>query len=98
MNPLLIEPAEDRDGVVRWATDLFRQECRAIEACQGLTPYTPQFYGSEELRQDMIYEFPGGYLHVLAMSRVCGSPVPEIKDLTDAERSLIKSQLVEILE
>lgn len=91
MNPLLVESEGDRTVKIRWATDLFRQECRAIEACQGLTSYTPRFYGSAELRQDMIHEYPGGYLHVLAMSRVGGSPVPEIEDLTDAERSLIKN-------
>jgi hypothetical protein len=98
MNPLLIEPAEDRNGVVKWATRVFRRECQAIGACERATPYAPRLYGYAQLVQDDTYEFPGGYLHALAMSRVPGSPVPEINGLTDDERSVIKAQLLQILE
>ena len=60
--------------------------------------HTPKFYGSEELLQDRLLEFPDGYLNVFAMSKVPGLVATDIQDLTDRERSLIKMQLTAILE
>jgi hypothetical protein len=42
--------------------------------------------------------FPGGYLHVLAMSRVPGCAMMDIEDLTENEISIIREQLTKILE
>jgi hypothetical protein len=42
--------------------------------------------------------FPGGYLHVLAMSRLPGCAVTSIADLTENEVSIIREQLTKILE
>ena len=97
MDPELIEPPEDRDGTIKWAMNSFKKECRAIKECES-TMHTPKFYGSEELLQDRLLEFPDGYLNVFAMSKVPGLVATDIQDLTDRERSLIKMQLTAILE
>jgi len=47
---------------------------------------------------DLPILYPGGYLHVLAMSRVPGCSVEDIADLTDNELSIIRAQLTKILE
>jgi hypothetical protein len=96
MDPFLIYPG-DRSEILDWAICYFRDECRAIKECET-TGHTPIFYGCAELRQDNSDIFPGGYLHVLAMSRVPGCAVVEIADLTKDEVSTIKKQLTEILE
>ena len=77
--------------------NFFRKECRAVKQCET-TNHTPIFYGSAELRQDNSDMFPGGYLHVLVMSRLPGSPVMDMADLTDNELSIIREQLTKILE
>ena len=76
----------------------FREECDTIRQCATATDHTPRFYGCEEVRQDNSDVFPGGYLHVLAMSRVPGRTVSDIPDLTDNELSIIREQLTRILE
>jgi hypothetical protein len=96
MDPFLIEES-DRPAVLGMAINYFREECRAVKECET-TGHTPIFYGCAELRQDNSDIFPGGYLHVLAMSRVPGCAVVEIADLTKDEVSTIKEQLTEILE
>jgi hypothetical protein len=91
MDPFLIEES-DRPSVLGMATNYFREECRAVKECET-TGHTPIFYGCAELRQDNGDIFPGGYLHVLAMSRVPGCAVVETADLTKDEVSTIKSSL-----
>jgi len=75
----------------------FREECHAVRECET-TGHTPVFYGSAELHQDNSDVFPGGYLHVLAMSRVPGCSVIDIPDLTENELATIRTQLTNILE
>ena len=83
--------------ILRMAVKFFREECRAVKECET-SGHTPIFYGCEELCQDNSDIFPGGYLHVLAMSRVPGCAVVEIADLTKNEVSIIRGQLTKILE
>jgi hypothetical protein len=75
----------------------FREECDAVRECAA-TDHTPRFYGCEEVHQDNSDVFPGGYLYILAMSRVPGCAVSDISDLTDNELSIIREQLTRILE
>ena len=96
MDPFLFEQS-DRPAVLGMATRILRKECRAIKECEK-TSHAPAFYGCAELRQDNSDIFPGGYLHVLAMSRVPGCAVVEIADLTKNEVSIIRGQLTKILE
>jgi hypothetical protein len=96
MDPFLIEQS-DRSGVLNMATNFFRKECRAVKECE-ITGRTPISYGCAELRQDNSDIFPGGYLHVLAMSRVPGCAMVDIEDLTENEISIIREQLTKILE
>jgi hypothetical protein len=96
MDPFLIEQS-DRPGVLNMAINYFRRECRAVKECET-TGYTPISYGCAELRQDNSDIYPGGYLHILAMSRVPGCSVVDIADLTDNELSIIRAQLTKILE
>jgi hypothetical protein len=96
MDPFLVYPS-DRPEVLEMAIRFFREECRAVKECET-TGHTPTFYGSAELRQDNSDMFPGGYLHVLAMSRLPGCAVTNIADLTENEVSIIREQLTEILE
>jgi hypothetical protein len=96
MDPFLIEQS-DRPDVLEGAISFFREECRTVKECET-TGHTPIFYGCAELRQDNSDIFPGGYLHVLAMSRVPGCAVLDIADLTDNELSIIREQLTKILE
>jgi hypothetical protein len=96
MDPFLIYPG-DRSEILDWAICYFRDECRAIKECET-TGHTPIFYGSAELRQDDSDMFPGGYLHVLAMSKLPGCTVMDMADLTRDELSIIKEQLPKILE
>ena len=87
----------DRPVVLETATRWLREECHAVKECET-TGHTPIFYGCAELRQDNNDIFPGGYLHVLAMSRVPGRAVTDIADLTENEVSIIREQLAKILE
>jgi hypothetical protein len=96
MDPFLIEQS-DRQAVLNMATNFFRKECRAVKGCET-TGHTPISYGCAELRQGNSDIYPGGYLHVLAMSRVPGCSVVDIADLTDNELSIIRAQLTKILE
>jgi len=96
MDPFLIEQS-DRAVILETAISFFREECRAVKECET-TSHTPVFYGCAELRQDNDDIFPGGYLHVLAMSRVPGCAVTDIADLSENELSIIREQLAKILE
>jgi hypothetical protein len=96
MDPFLIERS-DRPAVLNMATNFFRKECRAVKECET-TGHTPISYGCAELCQGNSDIYPGGYLHVLAMSRVPGCSVVDIADLTDDELSIIRAQLTKILE
>ena len=96
MDPFLIYPS-DRPETLEIAICFFREECRAVKECET-TGHTPIFYGSAELRQDNSDIYPGGYLHILVMSRVPGCSVVDIAHLTDNELSIIKAQLAKILE
>lgn len=46
----------------------------------------------------MRFEYPGGYMHIIAMSRMPGKAVTEYTDLSDSEGLHIKSRLMYILE
>jgi len=96
MDPFLIEQS-DRSVVLESAISFFREECHAVRQCET-TDHTPIIYGCAELRQGNSDIYPGGYLHVLAMSRVPGCSVVDIADLTDNELSIIRAQLTKILE
>ena len=96
MDPFLIEQS-DRLAVFEGARNFFREECCAVKKCE-MTGHTPIFYGSAELCQENSDMFPGGYLHVLAMSRLPGCAVTSIADLTENEVSIIREQLTKILE
>ena len=96
MDPFLIEQS-DRSVVLESAIRFFRKECRAVRQCET-TDHTPIIYGCAELRQGNSDIYPGGYLHVLAMSRVPGCSVVDITDLTGHELSIIRAQLTKILE
>jgi hypothetical protein len=96
MDPFLIEQS-DRLAVFEGARNFFREECCAVKKCE-ITGHTPISYGCAELRQDNSDMFPGGYLHVLAMSRVPGCAMMDIEDLTENEISIIREQLTKILE
>jgi hypothetical protein len=96
MDPFLIEQS-DRPEVLEMAISFFREECRTLKQCET-TGHTPILYGCAELRQDDSDIFPGGYLHVLAMSKVPGCAVMDIADLTGKELSIIRDQLARILE
>ncbi|KAL1968235.1 hypothetical protein VTN77DRAFT_2070 [Rasamsonia byssochlamydoides] len=97
LNPALVERPRDRPVKIDWAKDVFCKEYRALQDCEDIG-FTPLFYGSEELRQGWEYEFPGGYLNVIAMLRVPGSVTLDMEDLTENEQLLIKRQLTVILE
>jgi hypothetical protein len=96
MDPFLFEQS-DRPAVLGMSIRIFRKECRAVKECEK-TGFTPAFYGRAELCQDNSDIFPGGYLHVLVMSRVPGCAVVDIAGLTKNEFSIIREQLAKILE
>ena len=96
MDPFLFEQS-DRPVILIMAVNFFREECRAVKECET-SGHTPIFYGCAELRQDNSDIFPGGYLHVLAMSRVPGCTMVDMEDLTKNELSVIREQLTKTLE
>lgn len=96
MDPFLIVQS-DRSSTLQCAINYFRRECRVVKQCEK-SDHTPLHYGCAELRQGDSDIYPGGYLHVLAMSRVPGCSVVDIAHLTDNELSIIKAQLAKILE
>jgi hypothetical protein len=96
MDPFSFEKG-DRPVVLEMAISFFREECRAVKECET-SGHTPLFYGCAELHQDNSDIFPGGYLHVLAMSRVPGCTMVDMVDLTKSELSVIKEQLAKTLE
>jgi hypothetical protein len=96
MDPILIIQS-DRSAVLQSAINFFRRECRVVKQCET-SDHTPIHYGCAELRQGDSDIYPGGYLHVLAMSRVPGCSVVDIAHLTDNELSIIRAQLTKILE
>lgn len=84
---------------IEMATRAFNLECQALRECYDRNhPYTPEYFGSESLDQNREYIYPGGYLHVIAVSKMPGSIAPGMDDLTSSEQRLIKSQLTDILE
>jgi len=96
MDPFLIVQS-DRSAVLESAISFFRRECFVVKQCE-ITGHTPIYYGCAELRQGNSDIYPGGYLLVLAMSRVPGCSVVDIVKLTDDELSIIRTQLTKILE
>lgn len=91
---------DDRPAIAEMAKRSFVEECIILEACESMG-HTPKYYGSKELLQDNTWPFPGGYLYVLAMSKVPGravTDIPDIPDLTEHELSRICEQLANTLE
>lgn len=97
LNPRIIHNPGNRPGTLRWATDLFQDEIQALIDCRDLTR-TPDLLDESVQAQDNQYEYPGGYLQIIAMSRMPGKPVTEYFDLSDFEGLHIKRELIEILE
>jgi hypothetical protein len=96
LDPFLILE-RDRALLAEMATRYFRNECHALGKCQD-SNHTPTFYSQAELVQGDRDPFPGGYLHILVMSRVRGNAVTDIKSLTQEELSIIRQQLAEVLQ
>ncbi|PLB52506.1 hypothetical protein P170DRAFT_423373 [Aspergillus steynii IBT 23096] len=97
MNPRIIEDPKSRPGILEWSTRLFQNEIKALIDCQDLRS-TPNLLGQSVQVQNNQYEYPGGYIHIIAMSRMPGMPVTEYSDLSDTEGVYIKARLMEILE
>ncbi|KAJ9314126.1 hypothetical protein DTO271D3_5603 [Paecilomyces variotii] len=91
-------PERDRAGRLWMATNWFREEARLLRECQSTEHRTPHFYGHEELVQGASGFFPGGYLHVIAMSKVPGKAVTSYKKFTESEIIAMQHQLTATLE
>ncbi|KAJ9293862.1 hypothetical protein DTO271G3_7489 [Paecilomyces variotii] len=88
----------DREAILIMALNWFREEARCLQACETRDHRTPKFYGKEELVQGSQDLYPRGYMHVIAMSKVPGSPVTSFSRFTWREIEIIRKQLAEILE
>ena len=73
------------------------EELRALELTAELST-TPNLLDHATLTQDLAYEYPRGYINVIAMTKMSGMPAVEYEDLSEGECSFIKAKLVEILE
>lgn len=76
---------------------MFWDEIRVLQDTASLRN-TPKFLDQEAKTQDMTYKNPGGYLLIIAMSRMPGRPATEYSDLSDTEGIYIKRELMQILE
>lgn len=88
----------DRNSIRKMALNWFREEADCIRDCETADHRTPKFYGREELIQNDQDLYTGGYLHVIAMSKVPGSPVTTFSRFTKREIETIRKKLAEILE
>jgi hypothetical protein len=80
------------------ASQVFNHESKALRDCQ-YSGRTPTYIGSAALFQDHTGLFPGGYLHLIAMTRLPGVPVVDVLGtLTGDDRKIIKTELAKILE
>ncbi|EAW09334.1 uncharacterized protein ACLA_035370 [Aspergillus clavatus NRRL 1] len=59
---------DPRNELKHRALELFQYECDVWEALSG-SGHTPDFFGAAELVQDSTFEYPGGYLHLIAQGR-----------------------------
>ncbi|CRG83002.1 hypothetical protein PISL3812_00350 [Talaromyces islandicus] len=70
------------------------EESRVLRAC-AFSGRTPKFLDSASEVQDHTGFFPGGYLHVLATSRLPGQPISRLLgSLTEDDLKVIKQDLV----
>ncbi|KAI9766158.1 MAG: hypothetical protein M1840_006725 [Geoglossum simile] len=61
--------------------------------------HTPRYLAFSKMLQDRSMPYPGGYIHVLVMSKVPGQNVQKVLfDLTEEERAVIRDQLAGVLE
>jgi hypothetical protein len=74
------------------------EEAQCLRDCQSMEHRTPHFYGQEELVQGPDDLFPGGYLHIIVMSKVPGSAVTSYTRFTQSEIVAMRHQLAATLE
>ncbi|EAU35494.1 predicted protein [Aspergillus terreus NIH2624] len=95
-DPVLLLPDERQDNI-EWAKRVFQDEVRAIRNLQSIEGL-PTLLDNGVKTQGPAYEYPGGYMNCIAMSRVRGKPALDYLDLIEWEGSHIKREVTRILE
>jgi hypothetical protein len=96
LNPTTVTDIDDHDRQV--ALKGFASEIAALEDSSD-SGHTPRFLAYEDTFQDRFMPYPGGYIHVIVMSKLPGQNVRQILlDLSEQERSIIRDQLASVLE
>jgi hypothetical protein len=91
--------ATDVDDLDRqMALEHFASEIVALEDSSD-SGHTPRFIAYDDTLQDHSMPYPGGYIHVIIVSKLPGQNVRRILlDLSEQERSIIRDQLASVLE
>ncbi|PYH88785.1 hypothetical protein BO71DRAFT_364745 [Aspergillus ellipticus CBS 707.79] len=99
LNPRLLPAPENPVHVISNNKRTFGVEVQALKECfPACEERTPQLIGSSDDTQSREWEYPGGYLHLIAMSQHPGLPVDQIYDLSESEALNIKKELISILK
>ena len=88
---------DERQDNIEWAKRVFQDEVRAIRNLQSIEGL-PTLLDNGVKTQGPAYEYPGGYMNCIAMSRVRGKPALDYLDLIEWEGSHIKREVTHILE
>ncbi|PYI09861.1 hypothetical protein BO78DRAFT_307670 [Aspergillus sclerotiicarbonarius CBS 121057] len=96
MNPIIINSPEDREDNKKYAKEQFESEVRALRDTERL-PSTPTLFHHSITQQAFTHEYPGGYIHAIAMQRMPGIPAPDYDDLSAEEQGRIKKQVIRML-
>ena len=76
----------------------FASEIAALEDSSD-SGHTPHFLAYDKAFQDHPMPYPGGYIHVIVMSKLPGQNVRQILlNLSEQERSIIRDQLARVLD
>ncbi|KAH8703950.1 hypothetical protein BGW36DRAFT_404218 [Talaromyces proteolyticus] len=94
LNPVLIPHASSSSR----ASYFLDRECRALRAAQ-YSGRTPDFVACASEVQDRSGFYPGGYLDIIAMSKLPGKPIAQcLGALTAADLKVIKKDLAVLLK
>ena len=93
---MTVTDIDDHDRQV--ALEDFASEILALEDSSD-SGHTPHLLAYDNTCQDHSMPYPGGYIHVIIMSKLPGQNVRRILlDLSEQERSIIRDQLASVLE
>lgn len=97
MNPKSNMESKNSNATAEWANDIFRGEVDALRITAAVEA-TPRLLAYGTLIQSRAHQFPGGYLNVIAMSKMPGKPITDYEDFNEEDTQTIIGKVRQGLE